>query len=459
MDQISPGRKPLGFLDLPGEIRTMIYRYTLLIPSADAEIIMKAAEKTKSLDLCNRITELGAESWYLNTYDAEPCLLRTCKQINREATALFYSNAVIHYVQLGRNASASDFVRLRDYLDKFSRARPCNIQKIAVVLLHEGDGIVVPPEETEMRDACIIAYYADAIAKQCGLLDIFHIEVNYWNSRPEYAGSYSHITALHRGFGMIHAREASVNPPPSPVFLMQSALRWMIEEEGNYMPMDTLYGNIYNILRNLWKMAKLVDDERTNDEEEPDAPDVLLAELLSSSHTVVQQAKQDEFPAGNYIHASNSECERDILFYTRMWAYHCREGSRIVDEHRARFGLYPEQDAHAAHPTAERHEESDKLPDTYKARAAALCRLRDIFIFKILDYVEYRDRPIDVDMYGSEKELENSACSTVQDFRRFTQFEDLLAGRDELLAASNGGDWDAFVDLFERKCVRASDLA
>ncbi|KAF1972721.1 hypothetical protein BU23DRAFT_568912 [Bimuria novae-zelandiae CBS 107.79] len=199
---------PINLLDLPAELRNHIWRHALCYSTAEI------AKLVKSIGWWNPhlIEETAVESWFIKrqaSADAvNPALLRACRQINREGTPIFYSIAFIDDVVTGTVLSPDGLEEYIKHLNLMVRPRPHNFKSV-FVCLHSDGGRIGLCRSRELRDASIIAHYADVVSRQSGTLDLFHLQMMDWSMNHVFGPNDSMAIPLMRGFGLLHARKVT----------------------------------------------------------------------------------------------------------------------------------------------------------------------------------------------------------------------------------------------------------
>jgi hypothetical protein len=123
--------------------------------------------------------EIDVKSWLFRSAQdnaIKPHLLRVCKQIYCEATPIFYSSAFIDIVVTSTVLTPNSLKYIINRLDLIARPRPYNFKSV-LVCLHCDGGPIDLIRCRQHRDASIIGHYADIMSRQCGTLDMLHVQM------------------------------------------------------------------------------------------------------------------------------------------------------------------------------------------------------------------------------------------------------------------------------------------
>jgi hypothetical protein len=204
-------------------------------------------------------------TWFINSGQhryTEPCLLRVCKLINKEATPIFYSNTINFNIKLG-DASIlhHTMASLQEFIGNFPRSRPYNFRKLLLNLdwfippadaIHEEENLV-------NMNLALEACYLSIIDMQCGTLDHFHTQISWKEdeTRDHYASN-----EITDACGIIDARKVSVHGlKPYPA----AALQWVVGENGRIMPPRGIFENLERVLRDNRRELQLEFSEQYPD--------------------------------------------------------------------------------------------------------------------------------------------------------------------------------------------------
>lgn len=236
-------RKPTGLLDLPAELRNRIWKYALTYSTSH---VINTFESAQWFDP-STLYDLNIDAWIYyapTTNDAiKPSLLQVCKQINREATPIFYSSTFIDTLFVGGMLLPNEFQSFTLKLDLLDRPRRYNFKSVFLCLYFEG-GPADLIRRREPRDAAIIGHYADVLSRRCGTLDEFHVEMFDWSERHFLGPEDDVAIPLMRGFGMLHAEKVTFGAADLGV---QYELGVAMGEEERTMPLRYLFDGLCEI--------------------------------------------------------------------------------------------------------------------------------------------------------------------------------------------------------------------
>ncbi|MCJ1466910.1 hypothetical protein MMC07_005532 [Pseudocyphellaria aurata] len=162
----------LGFLSLPAELRNMVYRLLLV------------SDKPLGNEVCNEVPRGVRPAWwaYFRQYDLQPAILRTCRQVHREARSILdgentvgihiYGSEVHHF-----SYDVNDYFELKRVFMNFEFGRdsgkciPCieRFQRFEIVI--DTANLEIEAVEHEVETLC---------SSLCTIPALQHLSLHLW---------------------------------------------------------------------------------------------------------------------------------------------------------------------------------------------------------------------------------------------------------------------------------------